>query len=222
VSRPIWDRLRPLQETQFPWRWFAITSMACSLLLGLSIQFWVRLVGTKKRPLVLLAIGTIAISLAFSFRHIIRDARWITPAQFEQTLGAIPGSSSVYQWLPIWVHGPLPQMNDAVEADDRRIKIDSWTPEKRVFEVSAGEATDARIKTFFYPHWVATANDRHLPIHSDQSGRMILALPREAATVTLEFREPKRTRYSAGLTLLGWISIGGLLVKPGRGKDCGS
>jgi len=98
-----------LTGDQLPWRWLSITSMACSLLLSLSIPFWVRLLKTKMR-------------LAGDFRgcrHIvnltgvfggftsIREARWLTPSQFEQTLSAIPGSLSVYQWLPIWVHDPL-------------------------------------------------------------------------------------------------------------------
>ncbi len=215
LSRPIWNLFRPLQETQFPWRWLAITSLPSSLLLALSIPSWVRLAKTK-RPLMLLAIGTIAISLTFSIRHIIRDARWLTPAQFEQTLANIPGSQGVYQWLPIWTHDPLPQMNASVEAGDRSIKIENWSPEKRLFLVSAGNATEARIKTFFYPHWTATAGDRQLSIHPDQSGAMIVALPKEATAIALEFREPKRVRYAAGLTFIGWTFIGGLFVKARR------
>jgi 6-pyruvoyl-tetrahydropterin synthase related domain len=215
LSRPIWNLFRPLQETQFPWRWLAITSLPSSLLLALSIPSWVPLAKTK-RPLTLLAIGTIAISLTFSIRHIIRDARWLTPAQFEQTLANIPGSQGVYQWLPIWTHDPLPQMNASIEAGDRAIKIENWSPEKRLFLVSAGNATEARIKTFFYPHWTATAGDRQLSIYPDQSGAMIVALPKEATAIALEFREPKRVRFAAGLTFMGWMFIGGLFVKTRR------
>jgi hypothetical protein len=164
------------------------------------------------------ALGTIAIGFAFSLSHIVREARWLTPAQFEQTLSAIPGSTSVYQWLPVWVHEPFPKMNALVEAGDRNITIDSWTPEKRVFHISAGNAVEARVKTFFYPHWTATAGNQQLATHPDQSGALIVALPKEASETTLDFREPRRVRGAAGLTLFGWISIGGLLVKR-RGKD---
>ena len=214
LSRPIWNLFHPLQEIQFPWRWLAITSTASSLLLALSIPVWSGLAKTKKRPLVFVAIGTIAMSLTFSIRHIIRDARWLTPAQFEQTLTNIPGSEGIYQWLPIWTHDPLPQMNASVEAGDRSIKIETWSPEKRLFFVSAGNATEARIKTFFYPHWTASAAGRQLPIHPDQTGAMIVTLPKEATAVSLEFREPKRVRYASGLTFIGWMFIGGLLIKP--------
>ena len=42
---------------------------------------------------------------------------------------------------------------------------------------------------------------------------LMVMLPPEAVEITLEFREPKRARGAAGLSALGWISIGGLLVK---------
>jgi hypothetical protein len=213
ASRPLWSLIHPLQETQFPWRWLSITSMVCPILLALTIPFWTRLANGKKRPLVMIALGTMAISLAFSAGHIVREARWLTPAQFEQTLSSIPGSPSVYQWLPVWVHDPLPKMTAAVEAGDRQLAIKSWEPERRVFHLSAGAATDARVQTFFYPHWRASAEGQALAIHPDQNGALVIALPKEAATITLEFREPPRVKYAAGLTLIGWVLIGGLLLK---------
>ncbi len=213
ASRPLWNLIHPLQETQFPWRWLSIISIVCPILLALAIPFWARLANGNQRPLVLIALGTVAISMAFSAGHIVREARWLTPAQFEQTLSSIPGSPGVYQWLPVWVRDPLPNMTTAIEAGDRQLMIKSWEPERRVFQVSAGATTDARVRTFFYPHWQASAAGQALAIHPDQSGAMVIALPKDAATITLEFHEPKRVSYAAGLTLIGWVLIGGLLLK---------
>src|SRR5207249_7114166 len=137
--------------------------------------------------LVIFALGTIAISFAVFSGQIISEARWLTPAQFEQTLSAIPGSLSVYQWLPIWVHEPLPKMSAQVEAGDRAVKIESWTGQSRVFHVAAGDASEARIETFFYPHWRASAGDRRLAVHPDQNGALLVALPKEPAEINLEF-----------------------------------
>jgi hypothetical protein len=213
VSRPVWNLLRPLQETQLPWRWLSITSMAVAVLIGLSIPFWIRLIRTRRRPLAILALGTIAVALAFSASHIVREARWLTPAQFEQTLSTIPGSTSVYQWLPVWVHEPFPTMAALVEAGDRSIKINSWTPEKRTFHIASGEAPEARVKTFFYPHWIATTGNQQLATRADESGALMITLPKEAADITLEFREPARVHWAAGFTVFGWIAIGSLLFK---------
>jgi hypothetical protein len=213
ASQPLWKLIRPLQETQFPWRWLSITSMVCPILLALAIPFWARLANGKKRPLVLIALGTVAASLAFSAGHIVREARWLTPAQFEQTLSSIPGSLGVYQWLPVWAKDPPPNMTAAVEAGDRQLTIKSWEPERRVFHLSPGASTNARVRTFFYPHWEASADGQALPVHPDQDGALVITAPKEATTITLEFREPKRVKYAAGLTLIGWVLIGGLSLK---------
>jgi len=212
LSRPVWDSVHLLQETQFPWRWFSISSIAASLLLALSVPFWTQVMKTRKRPLVMFAIGTVAISFAFSFAHIIREARWLTPAQFEQTLSDIRGSASIPFWLPIWAHAPLPEMNALVEAGDRNIKIESWTPEKRVFHIDRGNATVARVKTFFYPLWAATAAGRVLPTSPDEHGALLIAVPPEGVSVQLDLREPRRGRLAGGATLAGWFLIGLLLI----------
>jgi len=217
VSRPVWHLFRPLQETQLPWRWLALTSMVCPILLAMAIPFWARLANERKRPLILIALGTVAISIAFSLGHIVREARWLTPVQFEQTLSSIPGSTGVYQWMPIWTHDPLPTMPSQAEAGgDRKILIESWEPERRVFSTSAGQSSVARVRTFFYPHWKASADGQSLTVAPDKDGAILIALPPQAATITLEFLEPKRVRYAAMLAALGWLAIGLLLFKRHR------
>src|SRR5258708_15344088 len=104
ASRPLWNLIHPLQETQFPWRWLSIISIVCPILLALAIPFWARLANGNKRLLGLIAFGTVAISMAFSAGHIVREARCLTPAQFEQTLSSISGSPRSYQWFYDCVH----------------------------------------------------------------------------------------------------------------------
>jgi hypothetical protein len=213
LSRPVWNLIHPLQETQFPWRWLTITSMVCAVGAAAALPFWKRLARGRKRPLVVLAAGTAAVALAFSASHIIREAYWLTPAQFEQKLSEIPGSPGVSQWWPAWVHEPLQSMSAPVEAGDRDSSVESWEPERRVFHVSAGHANVARLRTFFYPHWVAIADGQSLAIHPDKDGALLITLPDKAATVTLAFLEPTRVRYAAVLTALAWLAIGILLFK---------
>src|SRR5262249_6143340 len=170
------------------------------------------LMKTRKRPLVIVACGPVAISLAFSFGHIVREARWLTSAQFEQTLSDLRGSRSIHFWLPVWADNGLPEMQARVDAGNRAVKVESWEPEKRTFQVSAGDATEARIKTFFYPHWTATANGHVLPIRPDKQGAMLIALQADAATVQLESREPPKTRVARAASFGGWFLIGMLFM----------
>jgi hypothetical protein len=216
ISRPLWNTIQPLQQTQFPWRWFAITSMVCPLLLAMAIPFWKKMLVGKRRPLAILAAGTAAVAFSFAVSHIIREAYWLTPQQFEDRLSEIPGSQSVSQWLPVWVHEPIQKMDLPVKAGDRKVTIDSWQPERRVFELGAGDSATARVRTFFYPHWVATIGNQRLAISHDSDGAILITLPPQGGKVTLEFREPRRVQLAAGLTAIGWLLIGLLLLRPRR------
>ena len=216
LSQPLWKYVRPLQQTQFPWRWLSVTSMAVSILMAMAIPFWTSFARQKRRPLFVFALGTIAISIAFSVFHIVREATWLTPAEFEQTVSNIPGSAGVTQWYPAWAREPLPTMPAKVEATNRAVSIKSWEPQKRVFSVEAGVVSEARVQTFFYPHWKAFAGNHSLAVHPDQNGILLVELPKEATEVTLEFGEPKRSRYAAGFAFLGWGMIGGLSLRRKR------
>ena len=211
VSRPIWNLLRPLQQTQFPWRWFTISSVICPVIIAAAIPFWKRLAAGRKRALSMIAAGTAVLAFAFSASHIIREAYWLTPSQFQQQLKEIPGSQSVSHWWPVWVREPLPSMSSPVEAGDRQVVIDSWAPERRVFHIAEGQSRTANVRTFFYPHWVATAEGRALPVGHDKDGAMVISLPGKDVTVTMEFREPERVRYATAFTIGGWLLIGWLL-----------
>ena len=207
LSRPIWSLIHPLQETQFPWRWLAVVSVVCPIVFALAIPWWTRLWRDKKRPLVFVAAGTMAISLAFSASHIIREAQFLNAEEFAQVLRSIPGSPGVSQWWPVWVTEPLTEMKSPVDSGQRKVSVRSWEPEKRVFAVAAGNATEARVRTFYYPHWMATSGEQTLPVRPDTDGALLISIPANEVSVVLEFREPSRVRWAAAATALGWIAI---------------
>lgn len=214
LSKPIWNLLRPLQQTQLPWRWLSLTSMVGPVLVAASIPFWKRMARGSRRSLAMLAAGTAVLALTFSATHIIREAYWLTPNRFEQQLTEIPGSQGVSQWWPVWVHEPVQSMSSPVEAGDRQVAIDSWGPEHRVFQIGEGRATAARVRTFFYPHWLATAEGQPLAVTHDKDGAVVILLPGRQVTISMDFREPARVRSARMLTFAGWIMIGLLFVKP--------
>ena len=86
-------------------------------------------------------------------------------------------------------------------------RIISWEPEKRSFWVAAGAAEDIRVRTFYYPHWVASAAGKLLPIRPANDGAILISIPSEVALVELEFREPRRTRVAAAVSMAGWGAI---------------
>jgi len=209
ISTPIWKLIRPLQETQFPWRWLALTSLVCPLLFASALPFWIQRAGAKSRSILLIAAGTMAIALAFSVSHIIREAQFLDHTAFDATLRAIPGSEGVTQWWPRWVDEPK-EMPREVDAGSRAVAIRSWQSENRVFVVQAGEPADIRVRTFYYPHWMATANNNNLLVRPDRDGAMLITVPAQQTEVALEFREPARVRWARIITISAWIAIVGL------------
>ena len=212
LSLPVWNLLPVLQATQFPWRWLLITSVVASVLLAAAIPSWEHALRIGRRKLVLVAAGTMAISLAFSIAHTVREAQWLTRPEFEQILKELRGSQGSPQWWPVWVKEPIREMNLPVKAGDRELKVTSWFPEFRMFELGPGSAAEARIRTFFYPHWKAEANGQSLAVRPDSDGALVISVPVNAVSVSLKFEEPVRVWVARAIGLVGWILIGLLLV----------
>jgi len=206
LSRPIWSVLKPLQETQFPWRWMVLISMGGSILAATGLP----MISTGvKRMLVL---GAMAIAITFTLSHVVREAQYFPPRQFESMLTEVRGSSSVNYWFPIWARSDARKMTTEVEANGRTVTVNSWRPEHRKFSVAAGPATEARVRTFYYPHWTATSEAGILPTRPDEDGALLISLPQNATSVELDFREPRKTKISTMSSLSGLIIIGMLTV----------
>ncbi len=217
LARPVWAILRPLQEVQFPWRWLAIVSMAGSILAASTLHFWTKKARGRGRPLALLVAGGVVVSVTLTYSHVVREARYLSPREFETTLRTIPGSPSVEYWATVWAASPPREMSGQVEASQRTVSVNSWEPERRTFEVGPGAAaTEARVRTFYYPHWQATANGQVLPVRAADDGALLVSLPADAVSVELEFREPARSRVAAATSALGAVFIGGLFIFGGR------
>ena len=212
LSRPIWDVLSVLQQTQFPWRWLALVSMGLALLTAAALPLFQqtdKVVGRVRRMLIL---GAMNVAVVFTFSHVVREAKFLPRNEFENTLSAVRGTPSVNYWFPVWASSSAKRMADEVEAEGRPVVVQSWSPERRVFQVPAGAATEARVRAFYYPHWTARSGDRLLSTRPDKDGALVISLPTEATSVELAFNEPRRSRVSSWASLAGFMFIGGLAV----------
>jgi hypothetical protein len=212
LSYPLWKVLPVLRQTQFPWRWLAIFSMFASITTAAAMPAWISNRLRVSRPIILVVAGSVAIAIAFTLSHVVREAVFLSPAQFSDKLARLPGSDSINYWIPIWVQSHPQEMNGRLAAQDRTTSIKSWEPEHRSFEIASGSATEVRVKTFYYPHWTATSEGQVLPTHAAEDGALLISLPQRAATINLDFKEPPRTRLAAILSVLGWFSIGCITV----------
>jgi hypothetical protein len=208
LSRPLWWLFKPLQETQFPWRWLTLISMGGSILTAATLPALLKSNGTKR----ILALGAMAVSVAFTFSHVVREAQYFPPQKFESMLTDVRGTSCVNYWFPIWAQPNPRKMITEVEAAERAVNVTVWEPEHRKFSIAAGPATEARVRTFYYPHWIATSEAGILPARPDKDGALLISLPQNATSVALDFREPQKTKFSTIMSLSGLIIIGALAV----------
>lgn len=208
LSRPLWNLLSPLQQTQFPWRWLTIVSLGVAVLIAAAVT---KISECARIPR-LLILSAMTIAVVFTLAHVVREAKYLPRQSFENTLAEVRGTASVNYWFPIWATSTPKPMTNQVEAAGRAITIESWTPEARRFSIAAGEATTARVKTFYYPHWTATSNNQVLQTRPDKDGALLISIPRDAASINLTFKEPPRSRVSSFASLAGFIFIGGLAI----------
>jgi hypothetical protein len=212
LSRPVWMLLRPLQETQFPWRWLVVISMGAAILTAAALPRLIEADEYSARLKRIVIVGAMSIAVVFTLSHVVREAKFLPPADFERTLANVRGTSSIDYWLPVWASSTAQPMSLPVEAVGRSVSVHSWNPENRRFTVAAGDEIEARVRTFYYPHWTARSAGQVLHTRPDKDGVLLISLPANATVVDLVFEEPRRSRISAVTSFAAFAFIGVLAI----------
>jgi len=216
LSRPLWNVILPLQQTQFPWRWLALVSLGATILTAAAVT---RISHCGRIPR-LAVMSAMSIAVIFTLSHVVREAKFLPHHDFDNTLAEVRGTPSVNYWFPIWANSTPKAMTNEVEATGRAVFVNSWTPEVRRFSVASGNPVEARVRTFYYPHWTATSGSQVLNTRPDKDGALLISLPADAVSVDLAFQEPRRSRVSSATSLAGFMFIGVLAMPlPWRRKQ---
>lgn len=109
LSRPVWAVLPPLQQTQFPWRWLAITSLAGPPLVAASVPLWAEQLKGYGRALPLAAACVMLALVALASSFVVTRADYYTRAEFDARLAALPDSATLPDWFPAWAKTVPPQ-----------------------------------------------------------------------------------------------------------------
>jgi hypothetical protein len=222
LSRPVWAALPFLQQTQFPWRWLAVTAMAGPVLVAMSVPVWAEKLGEHGRALSASVVACLLLFVALSTSFVITDASYLRREQFEAKVGAANVSPSLPDWLPVWASPRAAPMERELSVEGRSFSVVGWQAARRTFQVAEGAATRARVRTFYYPHWAAaTAEGRRLETSRDADGVLLISIPGDAVTVDLTWREPPLSLVSGLLSAAGWCLIVALLVKEAEARPWG-
>lgn len=220
ISRPVWAIVPKLRDVQFPWRWLGITSMFGSILLAASFPSWAERLKSNFRPRDLAVGVALAFSMFFICYQVIWDAEYLQGAEFYSRFPNARGAPSHKDWLPVGakdlVH--MQKMTGDVEADSRVVTVNSWEPERRTFQIVSGPATEARVRTYYYPLWTATSAGKPLTVRPADDGALLIAVPPGETNIELQFREPRRVEIARFASGCGWIMIAGLFVLGPAGR----
>jgi hypothetical protein len=222
VSKPLWVAIPFLRMAQHPFRWLGVASAIAPVVMAGCLPFWVEKFRGRTRPIALAMAGLVIVAMSFSISQTVRGATYLSRPAFEQILVSLKEAPGIIQWLPIWAsaaaHGKpsyekvVPPTGAQIEAGNRSAQTRNWGPLNRSFEVGSGSSMDARVATFYYPHWVAFANGKSLATRPGADGALMILLPPEAATIDLEFHEPTRAKVSVVVSIISWTLLAVLLI----------
>src|SRR5712692_2228368 len=224
ISKPLWAAIPFLRMAQHPFRWLAVTSAVAPILMAASVPFWVERFRRQRRAVALAVAGLVLIAARFSISQTVRGATYLSRPTFEQMLRPLKDAPGIIHWLPVWASAtgqgkasyekcvPPPARPAKIEAGERAIRINEWDDLSRTFEVEAGSVSEARVSTFYYPHWNATANGQALSTRPAADGALLISLPPERVTVKLRFREPSRAKLSSVVSIISWTLLASFLI----------
>ncbi|HMH45606.1 MAG TPA: 6-pyruvoyl-tetrahydropterin synthase-related protein [Pyrinomonadaceae bacterium] len=223
LSKPLWIAIPFLQMAQHPFRWLAVTSTIAPVLMAGAMPFWRERLQGHRRPLALAMCGCVLIAIAFSLTQTVRGATYLSRSSFDRTIAPLREAPGIIQWLPVWAAQSAqnkasyekcapPAPLAKVETGVRASHIIEWSDTTRSFFVDSGAPVEARVATFYYPHWLATANGRKLQTHPASDGALLIDVPADSVTVNLEFREPSRTKIANIASIFSWTLIASVLI----------
>ena len=206
LSKPIWDALPALQETQFPWRWLTITSACLSILVAISLPELVQMWRTRLRPLSLVLLGVTIIALSFTILQVIRGATFLNRSAFDRMVVSLQGSATNKDFLPVWASEPR-TMDQPVETSGREVHMTEWSMKQKEFQIEAGVPSEARLRILYYPYWKATSAGKELTTRPASDGALLVSVSQSATQVKVNFVEPASSYVAGALSILGLVAI---------------
>lgn len=203
ASSIIWQMFPILQKVQFPWRWFSIVFMVGSISFAGFIVPIVQAHLTKRYMAHLVLLFFFGL-LFFNYTQIIISSAPVNRAPFEESVSTLLTDESFDCWWTIWAKKEAFENPEKVSVASREVIINRWDREQRDFEVSAGEAKEARIATFYYPYWQAKINGETVQTKLNDDGTILIPLPKENSKVSLFFDEPNSIKIAKIVSLLIW------------------
>ena len=214
----IWESVSFLQRVQFPWRWLSVSSAISVVAFVVAMRHFVS--HYKKLKKIGLYAGLLLLTaiLIFDFTQNIIQSEPMSNDQFAEKLAESRAEPGCPCWWTSWAKDTAFKQKEKVFAASRLIKIVDWQAESRDFEIEAGEPSEIRVATFYYPYWQASVNGQPAQIKRDDDGSILIAVESEKSSVKLYFQEPTFLKISSVLSFLTWLILAGALILTRRNR----
>jgi hypothetical protein len=215
ISQPIWEVFPFIQTIQFPFRWLTITTASGSIIIASSIYSLYNY--AKQSPdhlqLIKLATGVLATGMVLIFSVTWMSASYSFPAStFDQWVDNKISSKGLDFWWTVITKKEAFNIKEKVVTNDRQTTISDWQPYERDFIVEAGNGTNARVATLFYPRWQAEVNGSPVELTPDENGAILVPIPDGKATVRVWFQETVPVRIAFWVSGITWLLMFSALV----------
>ena len=209
LSYPVWKIITPLQKIQFPLRFMSVVMMCGVIITAAAVHFLAKGNLFRNRAWLYASMLFIASLLVIDGVYIFDPGAFVSidRAKFESDLRELPDRENQPFWWSVWSKEEAFKIKEKVLAESRAASISEWKPEQRNFTVEAGTPENARIATFYYPHWKAEVNGNPVAVEQDENGAMLIPLPAEKSGVRLYFQEPLKIKIASLISIFSWLFI---------------
>jgi hypothetical protein len=189
VSLPFWRVLPELRFVQFPWRWFFPLCAGTALLLAFAI--------TQSRRKILWP----AVVLAFVAidAGIVHAREWFPyfADEIQKNFDSGTGYNGLDEYTPVTApygsrlaDAPLVAVADAATHESGSLRVELWSPERKVINADLPVPTVINLKLLAYPAWQASVNGVPVPLeHNPETGQFMVTLPAGSSRAEVKFAQ---------------------------------
>ncbi len=211
-AKIVWETLPVLHKIQFPWRFLSPVSMIAALSFAIGLPLLYKQYKNQRRLIGYSTIALISGVLIFNLAENILPMSPYSREDFEEKYAQMNTSEACDCWWPVWAKRAAFEQKEKVVADSRIVTILDWDRENRKFSVEEGEQGNARVATFWYPHWKARVNGMQVEVAKDENGAILIPIPSIRSEITLYFKEPVFLEAAKYVSLITWITLLFLLL----------
>ncbi len=209
-ATPIWQKIKPLEYLQFPWRFLTLTIFAASFVAGVAA-----LVVPRKWNAWWLA-GLLTLLLVLNANY-FRPREWLPDindnTKFVGHLWQLQMTSGIFDYLPIYA--PFPPA-DGKGADltfvkgEGLYKVEKFMTNYQRYQVQASSSATLEIETYYFPGWRVWLDKLEVPINPKRDpllGRMQVDVPAGAHQIIVKFTDTPLRFAANALSLLAWGAL---------------